>query len=562
MAAFIAEHNLPFTVMNHLPKLIQAVCTDSQIAKQFKCSRTKSTALVTNVIGVASSSSLIKDLRENKFSIILDESTDRATIKHLAVVARIVKCTDKKLTVRDEFVTLIEVRDATSEALYIHLVEFFCKNNIPYKDNMIGYAGDGANNMMGSKNSLKTRLTNDIPGLFVLKCICHSFHLCASYACLKLPTYVEDFTRNVYNYINNSPKRMCELKDFQEKEKLKPHKMLHPAQTRWLSLLSVVNRLILHFPALKKYFLQAIKEDKIGTATLILETIEFPFTLLYLQFLSFALPFFVDLNLEMQTESIKIHVIYDRIGTIYKEILNCFIKKECMQNKKYYEINYTNPNLYLPVNDIYVGGKVLASITSLLAEKLITYKQVEEFKTRCLGFYVESVNQINKRFPFRTMQPLQYLKIIDPKTVQNHEVSSLGPMASQFSILFKDLDLDNVDREWRQLSFMEFEKDECQIMNYWFKVMTLKKGDDTIMFPALSKLITNIMTLPHSSANVERIFSMVNTIKSKDRNRLNTENLIGLLQAKRALKDSECFSFDFNENYINLFNQEMYNFKE
>jgi len=116
MAAFIAEHNLPFTVMNHLPKLIQAVCTDSQIAKQFKCSRTKSTALVTNFIGVASSSSLIKDLRENKFSIILDESTDRATVKHLAVVARIVKCTDKKLTVRDEFVTLIEVRDATSEA--------------------------------------------------------------------------------------------------------------------------------------------------------------------------------------------------------------------------------------------------------------------------------------------------------------------------------------------------------------------------------------------------------------------------------------------------------------
>lgn len=82
---------------------------------------------------------------------------------------------------------------------------------------MIGYAGDGANNMMGSNNSLKTRLTNDIPGLFVLKCICHSFHLCASYACLKLPTYVEDFTRYVYNYISNSPKRVCELKDFQEK---------------------------------------------------------------------------------------------------------------------------------------------------------------------------------------------------------------------------------------------------------------------------------------------------------------------------------------------------------
>jgi len=124
------------------------------------------------------------------------------------------------------------------------------------------------------------------------------------------------------------------------------------------------------------------------------------------------------------------------------------------------------------------------------------------------------------------------------------------------------LDLDIVNKEWRKLTFMEFEKDECQVMEYWYKMMSLKKGDGSTMFPALTILITNIMTLPHSSANVERIFSMVNTIKTKDRNRLNTENLIGLLQTKRALKDAECFSFDFNDNYINLFNQKMYNFKE
>jgi len=37
------------------------------------------------------------------------------------------------------------------------------------------------------------------------------------------------------------------------------------------------------------------------------------------------------------------------------------------------------------------------------------------------------------------------------------------------------------------------------------------------------------MTLPHSSACVERIFSCVNLIKTKYRNRLNTHNLIGLL---------------------------------
>lgn len=70
----------------------------------------------------------------------------------------------------------------------------------------------------------------------------------------------------------------------------------------------------------------------------------------------------------MQSETAEIHVVYDRIGTIYKEILNCFIKKEHIRNKKYHEINYNNPSLYLSVNDIYVGEKVSASLTVLLAE--------------------------------------------------------------------------------------------------------------------------------------------------------------------------------------------------
>jgi len=94
MAGFIAEHNILFTIMEHQPKLVQAVCPDSKIAKELKCGRTKATSLVTNVIGVLSKSRIIDDLRVNKFSILLDESTDQSTLKHLAVVVRLVKNTE------------------------------------------------------------------------------------------------------------------------------------------------------------------------------------------------------------------------------------------------------------------------------------------------------------------------------------------------------------------------------------------------------------------------------------------------------------------------------------
>jgi hypothetical protein len=49
--AFISEHNLPIHVADHLSKLIPAICTDSEIAKNIKCCRTKATAVIKNIIG-------------------------------------------------------------------------------------------------------------------------------------------------------------------------------------------------------------------------------------------------------------------------------------------------------------------------------------------------------------------------------------------------------------------------------------------------------------------------------------------------------------------------------
>lgn len=72
----------------------------------------------------------MNDLKTHKFSIILDESTDRSAIKNLALVVRIVK---EPFNIMDRFVTLIEVNSATSQALYDHVIQFFYTNNIPYK---------------------------------------------------------------------------------------------------------------------------------------------------------------------------------------------------------------------------------------------------------------------------------------------------------------------------------------------------------------------------------------------------------------------------------------------
>lgn len=80
-------------------------------------------------------------------------------------------------------------------------------------------------------------------------------------------------------------------------EETNPKKLLRPCQTRWLSLLAVVERTVDRLPTLKSYFQS---ENLDASAKTILATLENPLTELYLLFLKDALPTFTRFNLKFQ----------------------------------------------------------------------------------------------------------------------------------------------------------------------------------------------------------------------------------------------------------------------
>ena len=94
-------------------------------------------------------------------------------------------------------------------------------------NNMVGFAADGASNIMGRYNSISSRLRAAAPGITVFKCVAHSIHLCSSEAAKTLPRSCEDLLRNVYNFFDHSAKRTSELNEFQVFCEVKPHKLLH-----------------------------------------------------------------------------------------------------------------------------------------------------------------------------------------------------------------------------------------------------------------------------------------------------------------------------------------------
>lgn len=560
VASFIVEHNIAINAADHLEGLLKECANFPEATKNIKMKRTKCAAVIKNVIGEFSFSNLIKKLQKCKFSMMIDESTDNSCVKNLAIIARFTEC---NLEVHDNFLALIPVADATASNIYQIIVNFFQTNQVDYKSQLIGFSADGANTMTGSNHSVQTLLKNDIPHLAVLKCICHSLALCASNACLRLPRVCEDLLRDIHTYFQYSFKRKKEYEEFQHFVEVRPHKMLYNSQTRWLSLLQVVRRVIEQYDALRLYFQSQYLVDRVQASEYLFQRLSDPINLCYLEFMEFILPYIMDVNVEFQAESPRIHLLYSRMTTLLKTILEFYIKPRYLQNLNLSTIEYSNPNLFMKIEDIYLGSKIAGKFSTNQFSEL----QKNDFRKRCLEFYIELMTQLFKRFPVNSSlcQDLKLLEFIYPPNIK--KIQSLGPVYN--SVIFKNY-IDNVndlDREWRllrnneQLNDFENFGDTENVAIFWKKVIKTKRGDGSLCFPNLTKLIELVFTLPHSNAAVERIFSVINLNKTKIRNRLNSETLSGILHSKRIIQQNEknCFTYDISKDMIKHHNYHMYN---
>lgn len=348
LSLFLMEHNIAFLTMDHLSKLVKNCFKDSDVSKNISIGRTKSTAIIKNVIGESQLQHICELMSSNAFSLCIDESTDITNKKLMCLVSRV--CVN--FTVYDFFFGLVEVDKCDAVSLFTAVKNYLLDNKVNYKKYMVGFAADGAPNMTGKYNSVASHFKKEIPNLFIMKCLCHSLALCSSYACMKLPSSVETLARNIYNYISNSSKRNNQFLKIQSLLELKPKKLLHPSQTRWLSLEAVVNRILELFEALKVHFLSAVNVDHIDTAKDILNNLS-DIHELYLNFLKYVLRIINNINKLFQSESIQIQNIYSELYRLLQTVLSNFIKEEYIEN--FSVQNFNNKEIFLERNDVYLG---------------------------------------------------------------------------------------------------------------------------------------------------------------------------------------------------------------
>ena len=245
-----AVHNLSFKTADCSSKLISKL-----FEPKFSSARTKTEAIILNAIVPLAAEELKNDLKEINFVTLTADASNRKDVKVIPVMVRYFWPEEG---VKSKLLDFHSVPGETADIITNCLVSTLKKNDLTQK--IVAYCGDNCNTNFGGvkrkgKNNvfsyLKKELGRNIVGV---GCGAHIVHNCIQTAVDVLSIEVEALVVKIYKYFYIYTVRVTQLKEFCEFVEIDYKKVLQHGNTRFLSLLPAIERILQIYEGLKSYF--------------------------------------------------------------------------------------------------------------------------------------------------------------------------------------------------------------------------------------------------------------------------------------------------------------------
>ena len=396
--------------------------------------------------------------------------------------------------------------------------------------------------MLGSRNSVLTRLKAKQPALISFHCNCHLAALIANHACSVMPDHLEDLTTQIWYFFQKSPKRYRTFEEFQAFVGSKPHKLLKAGQTRWLSLEACINCLLEQHDALLSYFRST--EERSAVVQRITSSLEKPLSMLYLMFLSDALQVINVFNKLMQLQAPTIHFLCRELKSFMKKLLLRFLLPiRAIQGTHVSSIDLDDTSLYLPTEEVFVGDKARRY---LLGEHDLVASEMRGFYETCRLFWLTAAKYAMKKLPIDS-DFLASLSWLYPRARDYGNLNQVLAISRCLSQVIDDGERAQLEEEFMDYCTSDLPPDfvvtsTIIIDAYWNSIGQIKDSTGQPRYPLLTKLAKAALIVPHGNADVERSFSHMGLNKTKLRNSLGVDTLNALLQLQCNTKEP-CYSF-------------------
>lgn len=268
-----------------------------------------------------------------------------------------------------------------------------------------------------------------------------------------------------------------------------------------------------------------------------------------------------------QQEGPLIHVVYDELWNLYRNVLLQFLKPDCLGQaggEKILTVDFKLNEYQLNQRDVRIGKFESFLNSSFFQGSLFlgenTRKLLGRLEPKEREVFFDDVKTVYHAIAryFQLNLPLKNtflrdVRIIHPLSQKVYDTDQIVRVARAVPNLLSNSEIDRLRDEWLSYALEDideewFVKEKREISPgheevtyqrldfYWNHVFFIRTNDGRIKYPTLSKLIKNILILPHGNADVERGFSINENIVRENRHFLSEPSINGLRCSHDAVK--------------------------
>lgn len=506
-------HNQSFRSMDCTSKLIKNLYD-----KKFSSARTKTEAIVTDVIAPYAMELVTADLSTVPFISVSTDASNHHATKLLPVLGQYFS---PKTGIQVKLLDMHSIPGETSDIITKSITDTMDLFDI--KEKVIGFSADNTNANFGGarrrgQENVFTKLQtytgrHDLLGL---GCNAHMLHNTVQTAADCLPVDAEQIVCKIYNYFSIYTVRVGTLQEFCDFVGVEYRKLLGYSKTRWLALLPAVERILQMFEPLKSFFL-SLKQ----CPTVIKDFFENPLSEAWLCFVHCQAAMFNKVTTSIQYQHGTAMEVCREVSKIKSDL------KDRKANK-------------------FIGIETKNILTKLETAGDVLKRDVDLFMAKAMAFFDSCLDYIELWDHSHDVDHFHWILLLKPFIWEEVEASSNAVVR-----ISRQEKLINGNELFTQAMYVQkyvtdetidrWKNEQTNAGNRWVEIFG-HFATQNIEYGEVLKIVQFALALPGSNATVERVFSIMNDLWTEDKSQMTADTVKSVLTVRVNLAMS-CADF-------------------
>lgn len=197
-----------------------------------------------------------------------------------------------------------------------------------------------------------------------------------------------------------------------------------------------------------------------------------------------------------------------------------------------------------------MGFQFERKLDEFVQSKSITPADEKTIRERCCNFLIDLYQQLKQRLP-DNIKHLEKISVISVKNIlkQQKEQGKLLNLLQNLNIPSDTID--RIEQQYTNINFVKWEN-TADTIKFWSEVWQYRDASGENPYKEICEFALGIVILPFSNADVERVFSTLNIVKNKYRNKMSNIMVNSILSVRYGLKrlDKCCKDYAFPNDVL------------